>query len=221
MAVIEDAAHALGAVYRRRPIGSISRFTAFSFQAIKHLTTGDGGALCCVDATDENTARARRWFGIDRQNSQPSPLGERIFDIEAVGFKYHMNDLAAAVGLGNLDGFATRLDRRRKLATRYREALRDVPGLELLDQDSDRQSACWLFTVLVERRESFVKALADEGIPCSVVHQRIDRYSVFGGVRNDLKGQREFDARQISLPLHAGLTDQDVGRIVTRIKGGW
>src|SRR5262245_55082992 len=65
LTVIEDAAHALGAVYRGRPIGSISRFTAFSFQAIKHVTSGDGGALCCPSTADARAARARRWFGID------------------------------------------------------------------------------------------------------------------------------------------------------------
>ena len=83
LAVIEDAAHALGATYKGKPIGAISRFTAFSFQAIKHLTTGDGGALCCGRAADARQAFVRRWFGIDRGNSQPSVLGERIYDIGA------------------------------------------------------------------------------------------------------------------------------------------
>jgi perosamine synthetase len=85
LVVIEDAAHAVGATYRGRPIGAVSRFTAFSFQAIKHLTTGDGGALCCRRAEDARAARARRWFGIDREASEPSELGERIYDIDATG----------------------------------------------------------------------------------------------------------------------------------------
>ncbi len=75
LAVIEDAAHALGARYKDCLAGALSRFTAFSFQAIKHLTTGDGGALCCLVEADAKAAFVRRWFGIDRANSQPSFWG--------------------------------------------------------------------------------------------------------------------------------------------------
>jgi perosamine synthetase len=219
--IVEDAAHALGATYRERPIGSISRFTAFSFQAIKHVTTGDGGALCCLAAADERAARTRRWFGIDRQRSQPSHLGERSFDISSVGYKYHLNDLAAAVGLGNLDGFAERLERRRVIAGHYRRELADVPGLRLLRFDPDRMPASWLFTVLVERRDDFIRHMAEDHIPTSVVHQRIDRYNVFGGRCEGLQGQETFDEEQISLPVHTGLSDDDLDRIVRRIRGGW
>ena len=221
LAVIEDAAHALGATYKGKPLGSISRFTAFSFQAIKHLTTGDGGALCCLDEADARVAFSRRWFGIDRPNSRPSILGEREYDIDAVGYKYHMNDLAAAVGLGNLADFPQRLARRQQLGAYYREQLRNVSGVQLLRLDNDRTHSYWLFTVLVERREDFIRKLADYGVPASVVHLRIDRNSVFGGVRPDLPGQAEFNDRQVALPVHEGLTDEDAEMIVNYIRRGW
>ena len=219
--VIEDAAHALGARYRGLPIGAISPFTAFSFQAIKHLTTGDGGALCCREVEMAETARVRRWFGIDRARSKPSILGERVFDIEQVGYKYHMNDLAAAVGLGNLEDFQARLCRRKYLGAQYRKALDKIPGLELLNLREDRAHAYWLFTVLVERREDFLRALSAEGIPGSVVHLRIDRHSVFGGPRPDLTGQEDFDRRQVAIPVHEGLTDDDVDLVIRSIRKGW
>ena len=220
-AVIEDAAHALGATYRGRAIGAISRFTAFSFQAIKHLTTGDGGALCATDEEDVRRALVRRWFGIDRANSKPSILGEREYDIDAVGFKYHMNDLAASVGLGNLDDFPKRLARRQQLGALYRDHFAKTPGLQLLRCDEDRTHAYWLFTVLVERREDFIRKLAERGIPASVVHLRIDHNSVFGGLRNDLPHQAWFNARQVSLPVHEGLTDDDVETILSTVTAGW
>lgn len=221
IAVIEDAAHALGATYRGRPIGALSRFTAFSFQAIKHLTSGDGGALCCLNADDRRNARSRRWFGIDRDGSRPSPLGERQYDIAEVGFKYHLNDLAAAVALGNLEGFPSALARVRQIAATYRAAFGKAPGATLLEAAADRESACWLFTIRVERRDAFIRALAGRGVPTSVVHQRIDRNSVFGGVTPGLSGQEQFDREQIAVPLHAGLTDSDVEQVIDAVRTGW
>jgi len=221
LAVIEDAAHALGATYHGRPVGVLSRFTAFSFQAIKHLTTGDGGALCCSEAEDARAAVVRRWFGIDRQNSQPSILGEREYDITEIGYKYHMNDLAAAVGLGNLEDFPARLARRQQIGGYYRQELKGIAGLKLLDLRSDRTHAYWLFTVLVERREDFIRRLAEAGIPASVVHLRIDHNSVFGGIRTDLPGQAEFNERQVAIPLHEGLDEKAAAKIVSAIQAGW
>ena len=221
IAVIEDAAHALGAAFRETPIGAVSRFTAFSFQAVKHLTTGDGGMLCCLDEAEAWKAFTRRWCGIDRARSQPSILGERAYDLEALGYKYHMNDLAAAVGLGNLEDFPQRLSRRQQLGAHYREQLAGIPGLQLLRCEPDRTHAYWLFTVLVERREEFIRRLAAHGVPSSVVHLRIDRHTVFGGLRDDLPGQALFNERQVSLPIHEGLTDDDVQRILSTVRSGW
>jgi len=184
------------------------------------LTTGDGGALCCLDEADARAAFSRRWFGIDRPNSRPSILGEREYDIDAVGYKYHMNDLAAAVGLGNLEDFPQRLARRQRIGSYYRNHLQNVPGLQLLRLDDDRTHAYWLFTVLVERREDLIRRLAEQGIPTSVVHLRIDHNSVFGGVRPDLPGQAEFNGRQVALPMHDSLTDEDVWKVVRCVQEG-
>ncbi|MEW6404751.1 MAG: DegT/DnrJ/EryC1/StrS family aminotransferase [Chloroflexota bacterium] len=219
--VIEDAAHALGAIYRGKPIGSISEFTAFSFQAIKHLTTADGGALCCQSEGQARRAFMQRWFGIDRANSQPSILGERIYDITEVGYKYHMNDFSAALGLGNLDDLSERLQRRREIAAYYRQKMTSVPGIQLLKSESDRTSSHWLFTMLVERREDFIRRLAEHGIPASVVHLRIDHNSVFGGLRNDLPGQERFNSEQVAIPVHEGLSENDVLNITEVIRQGW
>lgn len=221
LAVIEDAAHALGATYRGRPIGAISRFTAFSFQAIKHLTTVDGGALCCINEDDCYQAKRRRWFDIDRDNAKPSILGEREYDAAHVGYKLHMNDLAAAIGLGNLAEFPANLKRRQEIAARYRNELNNVSGIEFLDYKNDRVSAYWLFTMLVEKRENFIRALQSKGVPASVVHLRIDKNSIFGGITPDLPNQERFNDKQVSIPVHNGLTDDDVGLVVSAIKEGW
>ncbi|MGD0349456.1 MAG: DegT/DnrJ/EryC1/StrS family aminotransferase [Verrucomicrobiota bacterium] len=219
--VVEDAAHALGAMYRGKPVGAISRFTCFSFQAIKHLTTGDGGALCCLRAEDESQARIRRWFCIDRDNSPQSFLGERSYDAAAVGYKYHLNDLEAAIGLGNLEVLPQVLARLREVSSRYRRELATVSGITLLENRNDRVSACWLFTLLAQRRDDFLRALQSRGVPASVFHQRIDRNSVFGGVRKDLPNMDRFNNDQASVPLHAGLTDEEVETVIAAVTAGW
>lgn len=219
--LIEDAAHALGASYQGKKIGSISDFTAFSFQAIKHLTTGDGGALCCKTDADRFAAKKARWFGIDREGSKPGEFGERVYDIDRIGFKYHMNEIAAALGLGAIDAFPARLARRQAIGRRYRNAFEDVSGIRRLHGASDREHAYWLFTLLVDERKNFVAKLRERNIPASVVHQRIDRNSVFAGLTPDLPGQEEFDARQISIPIHEGLADEDVEHVIATIQQGW
>lgn len=219
--VVEDAAHALGASYKGVAVGALSRFAAFSFQAIKHLTTGDGGALCCREEGDYFEARRKRWFGIDRQRDEPSILGERVYNLHSVGFKYHMNDLSAAVGLGNLLDIQSNLCRHRQIAKTYRLQLARVSGVTLLEDRGDRESACWFFTILVDRREDFIRALKARGIPATVVHQRIDTNSVLGGKRRDLVGQEYFDKHQVALPIHSALLDPDVARVIQAVTGGW
>ena len=219
--VIEDAAHAPGATYKGEPIGSVSDITCFSFQAIKHLTTGDGGAICCLDPALAQEAFKRRWFGIDRANSPMSELGEREYDITKVGFKYHLSDYAAALGLANLEGFHERLARRRRLAQRYEQALADMAGLTLFQHHPDRESAHWLFGFHVENRLAFIRALKAQGVAASVVHDGIDHNSLFGGTRPELINQLRFNETQIHIPIHDALTDEQLEYVVDTIKKGW
>lgn len=218
--LVEDAAQALGATCRGRPVGGVSAdITCFSFQATKHLTTGDGGAVCCTAKWDAGRARRLRWFGMDRE--EVTVMGERPSTVENVGYKYHMNDLAAAIGLGNLFGFKSRLARRQIIGARYREALQNVPGLKVPPLPPDRTHAYYAFPVLVERREDFHRVMQERGVPSSVISRRIDRHPVFGGLREDLPGTDHYDQHQINLPCHDGLTDEDVQQVVDSIRRGW
>lgn len=219
--IIEDAAHALGATYREVPVGAISEFTCFSFQAIKHLTTGDGGCVSIKDNSLVRAAKKIRWFGIDRVSSFMSELGERVYNVGNIGFKYHMNDYAAALGLSNLRGFEERLAKVRSFSHKYRAELDKVPGITMFENALDRQSACWLFGIHVEQRIDFVRKMKLANIPVSVVHQRIDRNDVFGGICPDLVNQQKFDSTQIHLPIHSGLIEEDLDMIIREIKKGW
>lgn len=221
--LIEDAAHSFGATYQGHAVGDcFSTFTAFSFQSTKMLACGDGGALCCVDNDDYKEAKKRRWFGIDRSLPM-SVCGERDVEVDFIGYKYHMNDVAAAIGLGNLEDFPQRWFRRQEIARRYREELEGVKGIRLMRVEPDRTHAYYFFSLLADRRDDLIKHLNYQASPycCSMVCRRIDRHRVFGGIREELKGQKEFEEKHLALPVHDALTDMDVGMIIGRIKGGW
>ena len=217
--VVADAAQALGATYCGASVDRYADFTMYSFQATKHVTTGDGGVLCVPDKYVER-ARRLRWFGMDRE-LPPGPLGEREQDVQELGSKWHMNDVAATIGIGSLQGFPDRLRRRQAIGRRYREELEGVRGVTLLRMPKDRTHAYYAFGMLVDRRDHFVQTLKEKGIPTSVICRRIDRYTILGGVRDDLPGMDEFDRKQINLPCHSELSDEDVTKVIEAVKGGW
>lgn len=217
--VIEDAAHALGATYNGKPIGSISDFTMFSFQAIKHITTGDGGMLVVRDKEIVAKGERVRWFGIDRSNKQK---GTWENDIWEVGYKYQMTDIAAAMGIAALKEFDKTLAYRQKLFDIYKRELRNVPGLTLIGTDyKDRTHAAWLCTAIVEKRLDFMKYLRDNKIESGQIHYRNDRYSVLGGRRDDLPMMDSVEDKYIVLPLNNHLTEAQIEYVCSTIKKGW
>jgi perosamine synthetase len=217
--LIEDAAHAIGAKYAGETIGScsLSDYCCFSLQAIKTLTTGDGGILCCKFEDKYNEAIRRRWFGIDKTNVVRNENGEREINVKELGFKYHMNDISAALGLGNLCGLEERINKRIAIANLYNQSLKDVstPFLGKYEEPS-----YWLYTIRVGERDDFIKKLRSKGIPASVVDTRIDKNEIFGGPF-ELPGQKEFEEHQVSIPCHDRLTIDDVLLIIDTINSGW
>jgi perosamine synthetase len=220
IAIIEDAAHAVGAKYKGNIIGSQSDFSMFSFQAIKHITTGDGGMLVVKDKALVEKAKRIRWFGIDR-NSKQNGIWEN--DITEIGYKYQMTDLSASIGLAALEEFDSHLAHRQKLYKLYCKLLKNTKGIRVIGTEyTDREHAAWLLTAEVDNREAFMKHLRGHNIESSQVHYRNDKYSVFGGRK---KGQfPKMDAieeRYIVLPLHAKIDEDGVEFICDIIKQGW
>jgi len=217
--IIEDAAHALGATYKGKKIGEISQFTMYSFQAIKHITTGDGGMLVVQDKNIVPQAERIRWFGIDRSNKQKG-IWEN--DIWEVGYKYQMTDIGAAMGLAALHEFDETLAYRQKLFEVYKKGLKNVSGIKLIGTDhTDRTHAAWLCTAIVENRVEFMKYLRDNKIESGQVHYRNDRYSVLGGRRDDLPFMDSIEEKYIVLPLNSHLTEANIEFVCDTIKKGW
>jgi len=219
--VIEDCAQALGGTYRnsRVPLGVWASYACYSFQAVKTVTTGDGGMLTLSPwpgDTEAAKAKRMRWFGIDRAAKLN---GTWANDITELGYKYQMTDISAAMGLEGLKTLDWQVEHRRILRGAYACGLTNVDGIRLLDDDP--QSACWLCTVLVDRREEFRRALKAEGIESDQVHYRNDRYSIFKEFKGEFPNMDAIDQKYLCLPLHMGMTIEDVERICEVVRRGW
>jgi len=216
--VIEDAAHAFGAVYKGKPIGSISNFTMFSFQAIKHLTTVDGGLLTC--RSDEDYARGKllRWYGICRESSS----GFRCEpDIKEFGYKFHINDVCATIGLAQLGHVDRILGQHRSNARFYDRELQGVDGVELPPYEPDRESAYWLYTILVDGGvKEFESFMGQHHVQVSPVHKRNDGHTMMAefAPTGRLSGVDEFERRQINIPVGWWVTHEDRSFIVDTIR---
>lgn len=216
--LIQDNAQALGATYQGQPLSDFGDFSCYSFQAIKALSTGDGGLLTCNNHEDYLRARRLRWFGIDRERDLVDDTGERNYNLTEIGYKYHMNDYSAALGLGNLNGFCERLARVKEIASQYDERLeRDERDYSF----THKKSGCsyWLYDILVDDRDGFMKAMKSRDVPVSVVHKGIDRNFIFG--EKDLPIQRYWDEHHVCLPIHSSMTDEDVNKVVESVVQGW
>jgi len=193
----------------------------FSLQAIKQLSTGDGGLLTVLTQQHYDEARRRRWFGIDRRNRRRGINGYYHWDQAEVGYKYQMNDVAASIGLGNFEDIDWILSRRKEIADKYYSELNGVAGITLFRKSNDRTSGHWLFTIHVERRDDFCRMMSSRGIEVSVCHIRNDVHSIFGPIRKDLPNTDRYSKTNISIPLHNHLSDSDVAEVIATIKSGW
>jgi dTDP-4-amino-4,6-dideoxygalactose transaminase len=192
----------------------------FSFQAIKHITTGDGGMLTFKNDPELiEKGKRLRWFGIDRSAKQ---MGVWENDIKEVGYKYQMTDIAASLGIAALEEFDEILSCRKKLFKEYESKLKNISGLSFVGGNyTDREHAAWMCTVLVENREGFQKKLRENNIESSQVHYRNDRYSIFGNRRKDLPNMDAIENKYLVLPLHTKMAPWDIDRIVNVVKSGW
>lgn len=213
--VVSDAAQALGIF--------TGDYTCCSFQAIKHITTGDGGMIVCGNAEEARQAKLLRWFGIDREkkianNWQAYKERKMTFDIEVPGTKRHMTDIAAAMGLEGLKVYDEVMSHRARLFRIYQDGLRDVPGIILVD---GRVNTWWLATVLVERREDFARKMFECDIDTNLVQVRNDVYKIFGGQRADLPNMNAVEDKYLSIPIGMHVSEDEAHYIVDTIRKGW
>lgn len=220
IALVEDAAHAIGATYQGECIGSRSDFACYSFAPVKHITTGDGGMLATKDISVFEAANTRSWFGMDRKK-RDALTGIYPCDITEAGYKMRMNSFLAAIGreqLRYLDGI---LAERRKKARIYDEELEGAKGVTLMQYQSDRQSSYHLYPIHVERRQRFAEMMRSKGIELYTQNFRNDQFSIFGKQRKDLPKTDRIDQDFICLPIHEDVSLDDLQYIIKAVKSGW
>jgi len=219
LVTIEDAASAFGGEYDGRMVGTHSDFTAFSFQAVKHITTGDGGILAVKTNEERQRAYLLRNHGNDRHSKRsPLTLG---FDVFEAGWKFQMNDVAATIGLVQLIDFAANRDIHRRNNDIYMRRLRNVPGLMVLDEYPKARSNPWVFTVLVENREGFVKKLQENKIGCSIIHMRVDKFTLFKPFQDDLPHLEGYYNSMMNIPVGWWMSEEMVSFVCDVITSGW
>lgn len=210
--VVEDAAHAIGASYNGVPIGSHSDFVCFSFQAIKHITTADGGAVCSKTYEDDMRIKSLRWFGLNRKYK--GSKWEQ--DIVESGFKYHMNNMNASIGILQMNHIHDIIKAHKENYKFYNNNINNSKVIKMR-KDPKSESSCWIYTLLTKDRNDFQKYLADNGIASDPVHVRNDTYTVFKEFRKldkELPGALEFCSQHINIPVGWWLSKKDREYIV-------
>lgn len=213
--IIEDAAHALGSKFNKTLAGGHFPFTVFSFQAIKHLTTIDGGMLQISSKEEYEKGKLIRWFGIDKK------LNRLENNISLQGYKYHMNNVNATLGLVQLESINQIIEAHISNGKYFDENLKGIPGIELLNYYQGSEPSYWLYTLKVENRDGFIKKLAENDIMASELHKRNDLHSYLNDYPSELPVLDKFYERLVHLPCGWWVNEIDREKIVEVIKSGW
>ena len=211
--LIQDAAQSLGAKYKNKSITNYSDFTIFSFQAIKHITSGDGGALVVKKKSLEKKGKRIRWFGIDRPKKQG---GTWENDITEIGYKYQLTDLGACILLDSMKEFNF-IKYHRNLI--YKTYLKNIVQNEKIkciqSNDKNADEVMWLFTIISKHKDLIQKKLREKKIETNQVHFRNDMYSIFKKFTKNksFKNMDKIQNEYLVLPMHTKMSINDAKRV--------
>ncbi len=211
--LIEDAAHALGAKYNDTKVGNIADYTIFSFQAVKHMTTGDGGLITSKNKKNCEKLKLKRWFGISRDYK--GHKWEQ--DIKFNSYKFHMNEIAGIIGLEQMKTI------RKKIKSHIENGKtldREIsnPKISLLEKKNGVLSSYWVYSLLVDDKKKFQKYLLKYNIRSDELSFRNDTYTVFKKFKKDkLVNTRYFDKHMINIPCGWWLNNKDLEHIIETV----
>lgn len=232
VAVMADTAHAFGAKWRGKMIGSVADFSSFSFHAVKNLTTAEGGALTwrtIPGVSNEDIYKRLQLLSLHGQSKDAlakTKLGAWEYDIVDTFYKCNMTDVAAAIGLKQFERYPDMLKRRRAIIEKYDAALRSV-GVETLNHYTNEfESSGHLYLtripgITVEQRNEIIIKMAEHGVACNVHYKPLPMHTAYkklGFDISDYPNAYANFANEITLPLHTCLTDEDVEYVIEKYK---
>ena len=217
--VIEDCAHGIGSTYKGKRLGNHGNLCMFSFQAIKHITAVDGGMLTLPNQELYDRIKLLRWYGIDRNTHKVDFRCEE--DISEWGFKFHMNDISATIGMENLKYVDEIVGKHQNNGKYYNKHLDNSSGIRILKQEEDRESSYWIYSMLVDKKQDFMKWMKECGIVVSQVHERNDIHSCVKEFKTHLPILDKVTQELISIPVGWWVTNEQREYIIDCINKGW
>ena len=216
--LIQDAAQSLGSKVGKKDITEFADFTIFSFQAIKHITSGDGGMLTFKNKKFLEKSRRIRWFGIDREKKQG---GTWENDIIEIGYKYQMTDVGARMLLDSMKDFSKIFAHRKKIFNIYKKELSKNENIKVIDTiDKKLSNSFWLCTLIIKKdRIKLQNYLRKLKIETNQVHFRNDRYTIFKKFikKNIFPNMKKYENNYLVIPMNIKITTKDAYYISKKI----
>jgi len=224
--IIEDCAHTTGSIYKGRSLGTWGDIGCYSFEEKKLMTTGDGGMLVSNNLDLLKDVRAMRWVGIDKDNWKTAQAYTDMnkdayhwfYELNILGFKYNMNDLAASIGLAQLERLNEMNNRRSEIIKMYTEGIKELKTIKQLLQYEPDKYVYQMFGVRAEKKDELILYLKAKGIATGCHYTPLTMQPLFKPYASACPvAEREY-YKMITLPLHADLTDEEVNYIIYHLK---
>lgn len=213
ISLIEDCAHALGAKYNNTYVGNFGDFSIFSFQAIKHMTTVDGGFLCMKDPSKLNIAKKMRWFGLEKGVERTKT------NIENIGYKYNMNNVTATIGLCQLDYIDNLVNKHKSNGNYYNLEFEKISGIKSASIIPNSEPSYWLYTILCDDCDDIEKKLKNINVSCSKLHKPNHTHSIFNNT-SKLPELDLFYQKMLHIPCGWWITHEDREKIINTLRKG-
>lgn len=219
--IVEDAAHAFGSDYKGKKIGSFGDITCFSFDSIKVMTCGEGGAIVTDDSVFDDLSRKKRLLGIDRKTMHVKDWKKRawIYDVPTLGYRYHMSNINAAIGLAQIKKIDKFIERRRELCHLYDLELKNVPGIDIMPDEYDTITP-FMYVIKVKdgKRNALKDYLMEHDIESGISYIPCHHFSLFAEEEVYLPITDNIYEEILCLPMHYELSNDEIKEICSVIK---
>lgn len=220
IAVIEDAAHAFGGLYKGKMLGTIGDFGCYSFHAVKSIAMGDGGAIFTKSKTYAQKLKELRWMGINKNTWQRTDKKKYSweYDVIEIGYKYHTNDILSSIGIVQLEKFPKVILRKREIWNRYHDGLNNLSWLTLPVEKQYAKSGMHNYCVQLGKRDLLSEYLKSKGIATTVHYVPNNYYRMYKAFKADIPITKKIWKKVLLLPFYPDLSNKEVDYIIESIR---